>query len=116
MSSVTNIMVTGPFDEYEEEVVEKALKVFTGEHVMPFLKINEERVGGTKCLESTVYIAALNHMNVEYFCDIMYQLRHELDLATTEDTQIIIKTQGDYKWHVHTIDELEADCFYQRVE
>lgn len=96
MSVVTNIMISGLFDDNEVPIVEKQLKRLTD----PFKPFQIAEAGGPKNLECDVYVAAFNYLDVDKFVTIIRQLEKLLCWNTYQDVQIFIKTQEADKWHV----------------
>lgn len=103
-------MVSGLLDDHEIEIVKTELAKIT-EGTMPFLWIDGEKVGGSKCLECDVFIAAINYLDYEKFVEIIKGLQKQIERSTWEDLQVFIKNQDDDKWHVHLASELTAECF-----
>ena len=103
-------MVSGLFDDNEIEVVKMELAKIT-EGTIPFLQIDGEKVGGSKCLECDVFISAINYLDYEKFVDVIKGLQPLIGRSTWEDLQVFIKNQNDDTWHVHLASELTAECF-----
>lgn len=94
MGYVTNIIITGYFNE-KSELLKEHLKKFT-EDCMEFMWVNGSEVGGNKCLESNVLIGAFHYMNYGLFCEVIHELKDFLNDFVFENIQVIIRTVKEF--------------------
>ena len=100
MANVTCIMILATLSDEEEAILEKQLENYTG-GIMPFVKFDNCKTGGDKCLESTIYTAAFRNFDHELFIDVIKKLKDLLDKYVWEDVQIMIKDdENDCKWRL----------------
>lgn len=110
MSRVTNIMITGLILDDEIIIVKNQLKKLTVD-TSDFIYINEYEPGGSKKLESDVFIKAFNYLDYELFCNTIHELSDLLEPHIYNSIQIIIQSQEDSYWHIHSVSELNEDSF-----
>jgi hypothetical protein len=107
MSVVTNIMISGLFDDHEIPIVEAELLRLT-KQFMPFTLVE---AGGPKNFECDVYAAAFNYLDSDLFIEVIKGLERLINKHTYEDVQVFIKRDDDVRWEVYLASELSKDCF-----
>jgi hypothetical protein len=112
MSYVTNIIISCPCGDVEEEAMKTLLKGFTDEiGVKEFMCIDTHNVGGNRNVESVLFIAAFEHLNCHSFVEFIKSLKNTFYNYHFDDIQIFIKNENHDIWKIVRAYELTEDDF-----
>jgi len=98
-------MLTGLFTESEEVIIKKHLAKFT-KNKAPFYWVSGCEVGGGKCLEGDVLIAAFNYLDKEALVANLKGLEDLLEDYVYEDIQVMHKGQDCEVWSVKRLKDI----------
>ncbi len=106
MSVVTNIILVTPitFEEDMPKLKRKINSFFNGEHgyrTPGFVAVEDKKLpkgwyGGTKMLETELWIGAFNHINLD---DLVEHLR-KIKWEYPEEVQLIVKEQEEDRFEI----------------
>lgn len=106
MSSVTNLIILGM--DFSEEAENKLNEY--GDIGVRFTRMNENKVAGTKCLEATVYMGALNYIDWNQLIRLLEDIQRTDNYANP--IQILVKDHDEDQWTLFNLQQLR-DRFYQ---
>lgn len=89
MSNVTNILLSD--DSCHNDVLRSVIMT-----QLNLIRLDNDNVGGTKCLENDLYIGAFNYLKLDEFILSMREVFK--DVQTDHDVQLLVKEQDDCKW------------------
>lgn len=89
MSVVTNVLLSDDSlrnDQVWEAVVSR----------LNLVLLNNQDVGGDKCLENMLYIGAFNYLRLEEFIATLRDIYKHVELD--DDVQLLVKEQDECRW------------------
>ncbi|RZK38413.1 MAG: hypothetical protein EOO57_04180 [Hymenobacter sp.] len=104
MSSVTSLMLSFSSTEKEQDIV-TALNQYPNKNKgFSLVSINDEKLprgwyGGTKMMETCLYLGAYNHFDVDDFINYL----SEIEWAAPEEVQLFTKGQWADKFTVYNL-------------
>ncbi|TCC87331.1 hypothetical protein EZ428_21775 [Pedobacter frigiditerrae] len=104
MSNVTNLILSFSLSENEQEILEELEKFSYNQNEFEIVSVNDDKLpnawyGGTKNLETNLFIGAYNHFESEKFIDFL----RKISWKEMGEVQVIIKGQFDDRFRVENI-------------
>ena len=102
MSQVTSLIITSSIIEDEDYLIEKFKEFKVNGTSFSLVSVDDVRLpkgwyGGSKMIESLVFVGAYNKLNVQSLCLFM---QDNIDWKSPESIQLMVKEPHDIKFRI----------------